>query len=162
MPIELVKIYSRPEIRENREKIYIFGDNLARVGYGGQAQAARDEPNAVGIATKINPGEFLRDEFYAEVLVREFLPKFTLLRTHLEAGGTIVWPEDDIGTGLADLPNQAPRIWAKLQELKEWLFNGMVCNKTHPDGEIPSIIEDETESRRDSSGDGGQETPSAV
>lgn len=151
MPIELVKIYSRPEIRENREKIYIFGDNLARVGYGGQAQAARDEPNAVGIATKINPGEFLRDEFYAEVLVQEFLPKFTLLRTHLEAGGTIVWPEDDIGTGLADLPNQAPRIWAKLQELKEWLFSGMVRYKEPSDGSVPAGDADEAEGRRDAS-----------
>lgn len=121
--IEIVKEYTRPQIRENRDKLYIFGDNFQRKGYGGQAQAARDEPNAIGIATKLSPAEYLDDTYYAEVLVREFLPKFTLLRTHLETGGTIVWPEDGIGTGLADLPNKAPLIWAKLEELREWLFN---------------------------------------
>lgn len=119
--IELIDHYTRDEIRANPEKLYVFGDNFQRKGYGGQAAEARDEPNALGIATKISPAALLSDDYFSEVVFREFLPKFMLLKMQLDTGGIVVWPKDGIGTGLALLPEAAPKIYAKLVELQEWL-----------------------------------------
>lgn len=122
MPIEVVERYSRKEIQDNPEKLYVFGDNFQREGFGGQAAEARNEPNSLGIATKISPAALLHDKHYSEVVFREFLPKFLLLKMQLDTGGTVVWPKDGIGTGLAMLPEAAPKIYAKLVQLQEWLF----------------------------------------
>lgn len=151
MPIEIVERYTREEIQANPEKLYVFGDNFQRVGYGGQAAEARDEPNAVGIATKIDPGRVLTDEYFAEVVLREFVPKFMLLKTWLETGGTVVWPKDGIGTGLAMLPTAAPKIFAKFLQLQEWLG---VHSKTQTDGESVPSDTDGTSKRRHSFGTG--------
>ena len=40
---------TRKDVRENRFKIYVFGDNLQKIGYGGQAKAMRGEYNTIGI-----------------------------------------------------------------------------------------------------------------
>lgn len=116
--IQFVERYTREEIRANPDILYVFGDNMTREGFGGQAAAARHEPNAVGIPTKYSPSKFFKDEDYACAMYTRIYPSFMILRFHLEHGGTVVWPADDIGTGLADLPNKAPKIWARLQELK--------------------------------------------
>ena len=54
-----------------------------------------------------------RDRFWAVAL-----PRFVRLRDHLKAGGTVVWPADGIGTGLAELPRRAPQIWADLERAR--------------------------------------------
>lgn len=142
--IEIVKLYSRPELRDNPHKLFVFGDNFERKGYGGQAQAARDEPNAIGIATKIGPGQFLDDTYLSECLVREFLPKFTLLKTHTASGGTIVWPADGIGSGLAALEEKAPKIWLALARMRTWLFKDeevvYVGDTPEVDGVVPPKV----------------------
>ena len=56
--------------------LFLFGDNLQRIGKGGQA-IIRDEPNAFGIATKKGPGmedeDFFRDDMYCfRALVDDF------------------------------------------------------------------------------------------
>lgn len=56
MPLILVQHYFRAEIQADHASYYVFGDNFARKGYGGQAGEARNEPNAIGIPTKRNPG----------------------------------------------------------------------------------------------------------
>ena len=117
MPIKIVKRYSREEIRSNPNWLYVFGDNFVRQGYGGQAAAARDEPNSIGIATKLTPyhddSAFLRDTHF-KMAKAEIDKKFNILTAHLNKGGTVVLPADGIGTGLADLPRKAPKIWQYL------------------------------------------------
>lgn len=55
MNIEIAHEPYTPELlRANREKIYVFGDNMKRYGKRGQA-VIRDEPNAFGVATKRHP-----------------------------------------------------------------------------------------------------------
>ena len=112
MPVELVKRYLKRDVRQNRHKLYVFGDNYLRHGLGGQAFACRGEPNTVGVRTKKaptnEPGSFLTDEQY-EVNCRRILED---LRPALEAlllGRVVVLPEDGIGTGLANLKENAPR-----------------------------------------------------
>lgn len=111
MPVLTVKRYTRKEIQENLDSLYIFGDNYERQGMGGQAKEARGESNAVGVRTKrkasYDVASFITDDTYydnCEAIVEDFKP----IATHLKQGGTVVWPADGIGTGLAQLSQNAP------------------------------------------------------
>lgn len=113
MPLVMQKWITRQDLRNNPESIYIFGDNALRFGLGGQAKECRGEPNAVGIITKKapnnDPESFLKDADLPQ-LIKHYMEVFNYLMLSMVAGKTIVWPEDGIGTGLADLPNKAPAI----------------------------------------------------
>ncbi|MBK6589930.1 MAG: hypothetical protein IPG22_16715 [Acidobacteria bacterium] len=50
-----MKWITRAFVREHRDRIFLYGDNLTRRGFGGQAAAMRGEPNVVGIPTKKLP-----------------------------------------------------------------------------------------------------------
>ena len=105
--------------------LFVFGDNMEGWGTKGQA-IIRGKPNAVGIPTKwaprLSPAAFFSDGDFLSI-ERVCSPIFYRLREHLEKGGTIVWPADGIGTGLAKLSEKAPRIAAhfnqELEKLKE-------------------------------------------
>lgn len=124
--IVYVKHYTREMIRHFHYNLFVFGDNMIRTGYGGQAAAARDEPNAVGIPTKWEPNSkpssyFVDDDFDKVVPVID--KEFKRLWQH---PNKIVWPMDGIGTGLAQLDVRAPKIfnyieYKKLElELEKW------------------------------------------
>lgn len=107
------KFIFRVDLRANPKAVYLFGDNLLRVGLGGQAKEMRGEPNAIGIATKVSPGmlpeDFFSDDLYdtyAKTLIEDFEPAFRAA----EAGKLIVVPHDGLGTGLSELPTRAPRL----------------------------------------------------
>jgi hypothetical protein len=112
MPMIRQKFILREDLRANPAVLYLFGDNLLRVGYGGQAKEMRGEPNAVGIATKKAPGmresDFFTDDEYGEnrwCIEKDFQRAFH----HAKQGGTVVVPYDGLGTGLSELPLRAPR-----------------------------------------------------
>lgn len=111
-------------LRDNPGTLFVFGDNMERVGLGGQAKEMRGEPNAVGIPTKwgpsTKPGAYFKDADFPHVQ-DEIDKGFDRLVRHVNNGGTVVWPEDGIGTGLADLPRKAPKIYAYLQSRLEEL-----------------------------------------
>ena len=121
MPLEYVKHISRPMVRSQPDTLFVFGDNILRKGYGGQAAAMRGEPNSVGIPTKKAPSNqdaafFTDGDFEAAKI--EIDLAISRLKEHLKSGGLVVWPEDGIGTGLADLENRAPEIWEYLEECR--------------------------------------------
>lgn len=120
MPLEYMTYFSRVVIKSNRDKLFVFGDNLARKGYGGQAKEARGEPNAVGIPTKRVPSyaenAYLCDDDFAE-WEEASRPDMYRIENWLGGGYTVVWPEAGIGTGLACLPICAPKIY---QAIKAW------------------------------------------
>lgn len=108
------RIY-RVDLRANPNVLYVFGDNCARTGLGGQAGEMRGEPNAVGVVTKVWPGSvvaaYFSDDDYENVkwlIQRDAEP----IRAHHVQGGVVVVPLDGIGTGLSELPTRAPRIYA--------------------------------------------------
>ncbi len=112
---------TRKEIKKNRHShMYIFGDNLMKVGYGGQAREMRGECNTIGIPTKKSPSQYLRDKDYDEV-VPIILLKFDMIETFIQDGFIIVIPSAGIGTGRADLSNKAPKIWKVVKENLEKL-----------------------------------------
>jgi hypothetical protein len=121
MPLKYQQWITRDDLRANPETLYVFGDNLANVGYGGQAKEMRGEPNAVGIPTKASPVKFLQDGAHLKEVAVHWQRVFNKLDMHLLHGGTVVLPTDGIGTGLADLAKQAPICWALLQAKFKYL-----------------------------------------
>lgn len=112
MPVIYQKWITRKHLQDNPDQLYLFGDNLIRRGYGGQAKQMRGEPNAVGIPTKklpsMEPGSFLTDVDY-ETNKAAILKAVEPVVDALREGRTVVMPEAGIGTFLARLDVEAPR-----------------------------------------------------
>lgn len=111
-------------VQSEPRTLFVFGDNMVGMGYGGQAREMRDEPNAVGIPTKnypgVKPADYFCDDDFA-IATAKISAAFMQLIAHAQGGGSIVWPLDDIGTGMSDLPNKSPKIWAFVQDQKSHL-----------------------------------------
>lgn len=106
--------------------IFIYGDNDIQKGKGGQA-IIRDEPNAFGIPTKKYPNNriesFYSDDDYEQncTNIKNAIDLImNQLQTNLWKG--IIYPKDGIGTGLAQLPNKAPKTYKFLQKSLKILF----------------------------------------
>jgi hypothetical protein len=115
MSVEYRKWIVRSDLIQEPEKYFLFGDNLQKIGYGGQARDMRGEPNAIGIPTKRTPYHneqaFFTDDDFDNVkyyIDREFakIPK----------NAKVVVPEAGLGTGLAELPERAPKIYEYILE----------------------------------------------
>lgn len=108
------------------DTLFVFGDNLVRQGFGGQAREMRGEPNSVGIPTKRTPS-MTETSFFVDTAecTREFLKEtyndYLRLVFHALYGGQIVWPKNGIGTGLAELERRAPKIYNLIKGLEELL-----------------------------------------
>ena len=107
------RIY-RIDLRANPDVLYVFGDNVDRVGLGGQAGEMRGEPNAVGVATKwspfMNESAFFNDVDYdgiAKIIDADFEPLFKAAMN----GKTIIIPADGLGTGLSEMPTRCPKLY---------------------------------------------------
>lgn len=121
MPIAYQRVILRDHLRANPTNLYVFGDNAKREGLRGQAEAMRGEPNAVGVATKWRPAA-AEDAFFTDA---DYLEATTLILAdlqpvyrHLLNQGTVIWPMDNIGTGLSQLSKKAPRIWTFLEQAR--------------------------------------------
>lgn len=114
MTMRYANYITRAMVRAEPKTLFVFGDNMARIGFGGQAKEMRGEINTVGIPTKWKPSHaessYLRDDDFERVRP-EIDAAFVRLTLHLVIGGDIVWPTAGIGTGLAELPERAPLIW---------------------------------------------------
>lgn len=123
MPIMFMRRYTRAFIQSRRDLAFVFGDNVARVGYGGQAKEARGECNAIGIATKYTPkhpfkeADWAREPTIASAIYDDFFD--VVLALH--RGCIVVWPYDGIGTGLADLGRNCPSALNFISQLHEGL-----------------------------------------
>jgi len=118
-----MKWITRAIVREHRDYIFLFGDNLACRGLGGQAAAMRGEPNAVGIPTKKLPSN--NDEaFFTDAELEQNKAAIDQAFEYLTRKSTaleqiIVMPANGLGTGRAQLQNRAPLTFAYLQKRLE-------------------------------------------
>lgn len=118
--VERIKFITREYVRENRDKLFLFGDNLERRGLGGQAAAMRGEPNAVGIPTKKSPS-YRDDAFFSDDEFEQNKASIDSAFAEITNAVTdsirvIVIPSDGLGTGRAQLDRKAPRTFAYLQK----------------------------------------------
>lgn len=121
MPLLVQTWITRQDLKDNPDRIYVFGDNDKRVGVGGQAKEMRGEPNAVGVRTKKAP-TYNPQDYYTDADLEENCRKIdedmSILQEHLRQGKTVVWPEAGVGTGIANLHENAPDTLAHIQH---WL-----------------------------------------
>lgn len=134
--VSTIPRYSVETLRNNPDKVYVFGDNNIRKGKGGQA-IIRDEPNALGIRTKLLPSNssnaFMTDDTYNENILKIDED----IQTILDSGKEVVFPEDGIGTGLAKLKEKAPRTFSYLNKRLNETF-GYTNDATDAVADIPS------------------------
>lgn len=112
MPILYHKWITRKNLRDNPKSIYLFGDNMERVGFGGQAKEMRGEPNAYGIPTKRTPGMRDKDFFSDTDPTCLYHVSFGLMtvKNMLDRNVTVIVPSDGLGTGLSRLHIYAPEL----------------------------------------------------
>ena len=101
--------------QSNPESIFVFGDNMQGWGKAGQA-VIRDCSNSWGVPTKrypsMKPSAFFadrQDEY--DIILKELSTLWTM---HTE-GKTIVLPINPIGSGLARLNINSPKIWSLIE-----------------------------------------------
>lgn len=122
--VEVVARYTDADVKANRNKVYVFGDNVQRVGTGGQA-VIRNNSNAMGIATKLAPSM----ENSAFMSDKDLTKNKSIIDADIAkikaTGKTVVLPKDGLGTGLAKLKEKAPQTYAYLKQrlLQEFGFN---------------------------------------
>lgn len=121
MQIEVVQCYSVALLREEPDKVFVFGDNLVRAGRGGQA-VIRCEPNAFGVPTKRLPS-MREDAFFGDRDDERAAVLDSLRRLYaLGRGCVIVFPAAGLGTGLAQMPSRSPRLYKEMTHLLEAHF----------------------------------------
>lgn len=118
-----IKWITRGCVRENRDRIFLFGDNLTQRGFGGQAAAMRGEPNVVGIPTKKLPSSS-EEAFFTDAELEQNKEAIDQAFEHLSRISTateqiIVIPANGLGTGRAQLESRAPLTFAYLQKRLE-------------------------------------------
>lgn len=107
MPVKYIDWMTRDMICAAPNEFFVFGDNMKRVGYGGQAAAARGEPNSLGVATLYEPGKFYDRAAGILPVVMSDLMKIGM---HLRAGSVVNVPRAGLGTGLGRLIEHRPDI----------------------------------------------------
>ena len=115
-----MKWITRSFVRQHRDHIFLFGDNLARCGFGGQAAQMRSEPNAIGIPTKKLPSN-TEEAFFTDAELEQNKAAIDrafdrLSRMSSAVEQIVVVPTDGLGTGRAQLGNRAPLTFAYLQK----------------------------------------------
>ena len=155
--------YSRNTPQQNPNMFFVFGDNLQRSGTGGQA-VIRNNPNVIGIPTKVAPGTGEGDYFdvdpdkpYAQPpregrLETSYMgTEYTTPRQQVDSAlmqieealsrgfdVAIPWGIDPvtgkegalIGSGLADLHNKSPELYAHIQNK---INQTVKVSEDHPD-----------------------------
>lgn len=113
--------------RKNSNILFIFGDNVKRKGYAGQA-IIRDEKNSFGIPTCKSPNVFFTDKElnYNKDIIDQSLKK---LKKKIDTYDYIAFPINGIGTGLSMLKTRSPKTWEYLNSELYKHFN--IVNKSY-------------------------------
>jgi hypothetical protein len=117
-PVIYVPWITRQLVRASPEDIFVYGDNVQREGYGGQAKEMRGEPNAIGVATKRRPYSKKEDYFSDNSTDDLFAVWFDLSRVINEwkSGKQIKAPTNGLGTERAELKTRAPFLFLTIVE----------------------------------------------
>lgn len=121
----------RKDVQNNRNIIFVFGDNDQRTGFGGQAREMRGEPNTIGIRVKKSPS-MTKSSFYTDDEYSENIKKIFEDLTNLKIKSfnkKIIFPTNGIGTGLAKLNIKAPKTFEFLTSELKLTFN--IINKKY-------------------------------
>ena len=124
--------FSIEKCRKNPKNLYVYGDNIIRIGKGGQA-IIRDEPNAFGIATKASPSIYMSDIDYFENIRIINNDIFKIREAYKnDMYDSIIFSINGLGTGLSNMQQVCPRTFLYLCErlLDEFNFNNLQSLKS--------------------------------
>jgi len=137
MPLIYQKLILRQDLRDNPDHLYVFGDNVQGTGFGGQAAEMRGEINAIGIPTKwfpkLTPKAFFWDA-QRDQIIPIIEPRYAFIIDALQAGRTVIWPEDNIGTGLSRITVYAPNLWKEMEDLRINILEKITCPSQETSG----------------------------
>lgn len=102
--------------RAQPDHVFVFGDNLAGYGKGGQA-VIRSEMNTLGIPTKRYPSMAAGSFFTDQNCEREHVLKALRDLYCIGKQRTIVFPSKGLGTGLAKMPQYSPKIFEEMNDI---------------------------------------------
>lgn len=123
--VEIYDVFSIELCRENKNKLFVFGDNLQRIGMGGQA-IIRKQVNSFGIATKRLPS-MSKNSFFSDNDINDLnamnadIEKLVNLINN-GSYSSVVFPLYGLGTGLAMLDKKAPRLFNNLNDRLQSYF----------------------------------------
>jgi len=110
--------YSIEQCRINFDTLFIFGDNLDRIGMGGQA-VIREQKNSIGLATKKKP-TMQKEDFFTDAefdencqIIDEEIEKIIKFAEEMDFN-KIALPQMGLGTGLSDMPRKCPKTFCYL------------------------------------------------
>ncbi|SNW61975.1 Hypothetical protein ORPV_71 [Orpheovirus IHUMI-LCC2] len=119
------------DVINNKNCLFVFGDNDARKGKGGQA-IIRGLSNTIGIRTKHYPN-YLLSSYYSDDSVvencqkiKEDIDNIILLSKDYQY---VILPKDGFGTGLANLPKHAPQTYNYLVNEVYRLYNTILLEQ---------------------------------
>ena len=131
------KFFSIEQCRINFETLFIFGDNLLRVGEAGQA-VIRGQVNSIGLATKKEPGmkpeDFFNDEEYMEncKIIEEEIAK---IKRYAEEKSfkAYCFSFQGLGTGLSSMQTRCPKTFCYLtvRLIEEFEFNNICALRSN-------------------------------
>jgi hypothetical protein len=102
-------IITKQFLDENPNAVFIFGDNLRRVGYGGAA-ALRDHKQTYGFITKRNPDNMDESFYRPDNYIFDFNVYILELRLFIEKNIDKTFYVSQLGGGLAN----RYKIWEKV------------------------------------------------
>jgi len=115
--VELESTYTVNKCKKNRDKIYVYPDNMIGKGKSG-LQVIRDEENTLGIPIVVESNKrasrYLNESHRGMILER--LDK---LRRYAYNGYTIVFPKDGLGINLNNMGLHSPILHIKLHNYIE-------------------------------------------
>ena len=123
--IETMDMFTEEIVKNNPNKLFVFGDNMLRYGKGGQA-IIRDLPNTLGIVTKRAPRT---DEFAyfsdaddeMDAMLQDIRKLYLINRCNVFTH--IVFPTKGIGTGRAHMKSKSPMLYKMMKNKLETYFN---------------------------------------
>jgi len=120
---EVPKFITRAYIKSMYGKMYfVFGDNLLKSGYGGQARECRGEPNCFGVPTKFRPSVSSGSYFTDKTFVTNSAAIDAAINKIPRDLPIYVIP--NIGRGLSRMDSFAPRSYEyMISELRKIAFN---------------------------------------
>ena len=99
--MEKEKIVDRKYLRQHRDEIFVFGDNLLQIGHGGAA-ALRDEPNTYGFITKKYPNNNDNSFYKPDEYTKVFQVELKKLVKKIEENPDKKFLISKLGAGLAN------------------------------------------------------------
>lgn len=116
MEIKSIEFYTRDLVRANPASLFLFGDNLARWGTGGQA-IIRGLKNTHGIATKKHPS-YHSNSFFTD---NEYEQNCEIIKNDIDSipwqyFNVLCFPTNGFGTGMSAMPEKCPKTFNFLNE----------------------------------------------